>query len=887
MIVVGKPGRAFLLSVATVLTIVVTTASAVEDALSAHQQRLELPKEAVFKKVLENGLTILTKDSQPRDLTAIDITIKAGSSLEGEYAGSGISHFVEHMIFKGTKTRRPGDIEKEIKSYGGFINASTSHDLTSFTVTVPSAHLKETLSLLKDMFLNATFERLEFEKEREVILKEMKMNRDEPNARLSRLLYDTAYIGHPYKYPVIGYEEAFGALKREDLMRYYSRMYVPNGIVIAVVGGVAKIDLITAIEEEFKDFRRPDYRMEGSAVEPVQIAERRYEESMPISLSYLAIGFHSMRLLDTDLFAMDLLSMILGRGDNSRLNTILFKEKRMVHSISCWNYTPKDPGLFIVTAVLDKENLVAAEKAVLGDIDKLKKEGAKDDEMEAAKRMVLSDYLFSRQTLEAQARDISGNEVLTGDYAFSRRYVDGIQAVSKEDLKRVTNVYLRNENATIVRLVPPGFTIDETKSPIASMAEPIIKKGVLSNGLRILVREDRKTPTVSISVAMLAGLSVEDRRTNGVSNLTAMMLLKGTGSRKERDIKGALESRGGGIASFSGFNSFGVNLTLLKPDLDFALGILKDILTDSTFPKDELDKEKGLTLAMIKDEDDDIFERGVYLLRKNLFGDHPYGLRTIGEAESISSLKREDLLNFYRIYCRPENMVISISGDVEYESVVKKMKDAFGVMKSTTGPTIPAIGAGLAKALSQMVEMEKDQSLLLLGFKTASLKDDDRYPLELLGSVMSGSSGRLFHSLRDKRSLAYTLGCVQKFALDTGYLIFYVATTRERIAETKEALTEEIADIKERLIGDEELTLAKRELKSLHKIKMQTNDFFSFQAALDELYGLGYDNLYKYESRIDKVTRENIKEVANKYLNLGKSAQVIVTPPPAAKERTR
>ena len=173
--------------------------------------------------------------------------------------------------------------------------------------------------------------------------------------------------------------------------------------------------------------------------------------------------------------------------------------------------------------------------------------------------------------------------------------------------------------------------------------------------------------------------------------------------------------------------------------------------------------------------------------------------------------------------------------------------------------------------------MEKDQSLIILGFKTVSIKNSDKYALDILGSVLSGSSGRLFHSLRDKRSLAYTLGCVQKFGLDTGYLIFYVATTKERIAEAKAALIKEMDDIKQRLIADEELILAKRELNGRHKVKMQTNDFSSFQASMDELYGLGHDNLYKYESRIEAVAKEEIKDVANRYLDLEKCAQVIIT----------
>jgi len=166
----------------------------------------------------------------------------------------------------------------------------------------------------------------------------------------------------------------------------------------------------------------------------------------------------------------------------------------------------------------------------------------------------------------------------------------------------------------------------------------------------------------------------------------------------------------------------------------------------------------------------------------------------------------------------------------------------------------------------------------LAGFETVDLKSPDRYALDVLGSILSGQSGRLFDTLRGKQSLAYTLGCVQRLGLDTGFLVLYVATTKDKIAQSKRALLNQIKDIKQRMVDDAELISAERELCTNYQLGTQTNMFFSSTTALDELYGRGYDNLYRYEGEINKVTKDDVKRVADKYLNLNAYAEVVVAP---------
>lgn len=785
------------------------------------------------------------------------------------------------MVFKGTGKLGAGDVEKKIKSYGGILNGSVSRDMTAFNVTVPAERLKDTLILLKDILLNAKIDSGELAKEKEVIAKEIGLGNDEPRSLAFKLLNQTAYTSHTYRYPVIGYENKLRSLAREDVVKYYNRMYVPNRMVLTIAGGVDAASAIETAENVFMDFRQPEYGVSClSPPEKTQLGARSLTVEKNINLAYLEMGYRSTCLLDEDLFAMDVLAMILGRGNNSRLNTSLLKNKKLAFCVSCWNHTPQDPGLFVISAITAAENLNGAQIAAAEEIRKISEEGVNGEELENARRMVAADYIFSRQTIEEQSEDMASSYALTGSEDFSRRYVKRIQEVSKEDVMRVARKYLKPDNLTVVRIVPRAFETDKIARPAEAGAKPDtgIRKETLANGLRILIREDKKTPTVSVTAVVLAGLMVEDELTNGVSNLTAGTMLRGTKTRPERQIRGVLENMGGDISSFGGFNTAGLNMRILSADVDTALAILKDVLVNPVFLQDEIDKEKTLVLAEIKNEDDDIFRKNLNALRKAVFRGSPYAMRPIGEEKSIGPMTRRALVDFHKKYFVPDNMVISISGDISAKQAMDKLKAAFSGMKSS-GIKIqkPDIRVN-DRIKSQRLYMEREESLVTLGFRTVDMKSPDRYPLAVLGSVLSGSSGRLFNELRGRLSLAYNLGCAQRLALNAGYMVLYVATTKDRIPDVRRGLFTQIEEVSRKYVGDEELAMAKRELCTDYRIKAQTNDFFSYTSALDELCGLGYDNLYKYDREIEKITKEDVKRVAGKYLDPKTCAEVVVSP---------
>src|SRR3989338_1626608 len=558
-------------------------------------------EEPIQKLALDNGLTVIIKNSDKVPLVAVRLVIKTGSATEGRFAGSGISHFTEHMLFKGTPSRPVGQIEKQIKSYGGYINASTSHDTTDVHLLVKREYLKEVLELLSDLVFNPTFDKAEFEKEREVILSEIRMNRDEPSRSASVLLWSSAYLVHPYRYHVIGYEDLFKKITREDLIEYHSVKYIPNNCVLSIVGYVDVGKAVRAAKDIFGELPRGLDIQSARPIEPLQVSTRRAEEEIPqLKLSRAMIAFHGTALADEDLYPLDLLAVAVGEGESSRLYKRLVKDKKLAYSVSSYNYTPQDEGLFIIGIALEEEKIEEAVTEVLNELRKIKRSSLSSGELNKVKKSALSSFIYSKESIEAQADDYASNYALTGDYNFSKRYLRGIGAVKKRDVARVANKYLDLDNMTLAVIKAQKETTAGAVPASNENKKFDIKKTSLSNGATILLCEDHSLPIVSMNILFKGGVRTEDKTTNGLSYLMANALLQGTRLHSAEWIAKETESRGIIFTSFSGKNSFGISVKCLKDDFDFSLDLVSDILRHANFPEKEVGILKDLQLAAIK-----------------------------------------------------------------------------------------------------------------------------------------------------------------------------------------------------------------------------------------------------------------------------------------------
>ncbi len=322
------------------------------------------PNSTLLRKELSNGLTAIVSENHSMPLASVHVCVKTGSAREGSFEGAGISHFLEHMIFKGTDTLSPGSIGKKIKDMGGKTNAYTSFDYTVYHITAPSRHIKEMVNILSEQLMNASLDSQEFEKEREVILKEINMSLDDPDKYFARLIFSTAFVTHPYRHPVIGYEELFRKISRNELLQYYKRNYVPNNMVLVTQGDFNQYSVMEMVEESFGKYPRGHAIPLNRPIEPAQTGPRGKEEGFGVELARLAMGFHGPDIASQDLYAMDVLSVVLGQGEGSILYRKLREDKELVYSIEAWSYTPCDPGIFCITAILEEEHIEAVKKEI-------------------------------------------------------------------------------------------------------------------------------------------------------------------------------------------------------------------------------------------------------------------------------------------------------------------------------------------------------------------------------------------------------------------------------------------------------------------------------------------------------------------------------------------
>ncbi|HDM38012.1 MAG TPA: insulinase family protein, partial [Candidatus Omnitrophica bacterium] len=561
---------------------------------------------------LDNGLRILIKENHNHPLVAISALVDAGSSSEYGFYGSGISHFIEHMLFKGTEKYKTGEIHKIIQSLGGTINGYTTLDYTLYHVTVPVENFNTALDIISDMLQNATFNEDEFNKEKKVILEEIKMNEDKPEKSVLLNLWNEAFTKHPYRFPVIGKKLLFLNLTREDLFQFYKRRYAPNNIILSIAGDINHKDAYFKVSKLFSKFNPRPYEIKSlDSIEPRQRLKRKRIEEIETQLVYLALGFKSVDINSKDIYALDVLAHILGKGRSSRLALKLKDEEELVYSIESFNYTPKYKGLFIITATLEEDNLDDTICAIFKEIDRIKDKGVDETELEKAKNTILVNGLKYLQTLEAQVQDIATSLYFTNDADFTYKYLKRINQQTKRDIQRVAKKYLISERSTI-SLVLPKNKSSEVKHHNDDKSKEVkpIKKIILSNGITLLLKEDRSLPLVDIQLVFEGGLRYETKDNNGICNLMTQLFLEGTKNRTKYELNRSLEERGISINTFSQNNSFGISASLLSKDLEFAISLLSDVLLYPEFSKDALKHKKKIIKAAIRKEEDDIFSYG-------------------------------------------------------------------------------------------------------------------------------------------------------------------------------------------------------------------------------------------------------------------------------------
>ncbi|MFH0957698.1 MAG: pitrilysin family protein [Pseudomonadota bacterium] len=848
------------------------------------------------RHTLPNGLEVLIQEDHGKKVATAQLWVMVGSADE-DSSERGISHLIEHMAFKGTAKRGLGQIASEVEALGGEINAYTSWDETVFHITGPSTAIAQSLEILTDAVLHPTIDKDELSKEKQVVLEEILESAERPERKSSQLLFDTAYVSSPYKYPVIGFKDVVEKFSREDILAFRKKWYVPENMFFLVVGDVDTPAVIREIDKLTEDLKPIGFFRPPRPLEPIQkdirssyLADKNSRETR------MHIAFHVPAAVSVDVNPLDLAADILGGRESSRLVKSLKKEKGLVHSISAYAMTPKDPGVMVVSTTLDLANISAVTEGIMEEVAGLAKDPPSVAELDRAKVNLESQHVYSLETVQGVARSIGSSRADVGDPNYEEKYLILNRAVTPEEVSEVVRIYMRPSNATISVLSPEDgakdFNIDtqakiiggslaaEKRSPIAKMAdqkEPI--STTLSNGMKIILVPDDSNPIVSVKIAHLGGKRYETSETEGIMNFVAQMLPKGAGDLSEFEISRRIEDMGGRLSGFSGYDSFGLSTSFFSRHLEDGLKLVETIYSRPTFSPEIMERERQLIINRIKTEPDRPVQFAINLLNKAVFERHPYGFNKEGTLATVSKFSNQDLTECYRKYASPSNTVISIVGAIDPEKTLKILDNLFGVAPAEPfkAPAVPKENP-IVRPRETTVSIPRAKAHIAIGFNAVTMMDPDRYPLEVLNNLLSGQGGKLFLELRDKESLAYTVASFFRPSLQPGLFGFYIACDVPKAEKALSGLLGEINKIKSGAISEKDVKNSVTNLIGNHEISLQSTWSRAENFGLNTLYELGWNFEEEYIKKISEVKPEDVLRVAKKYLDPEKRAVVKILP---------
>jgi zinc protease len=856
----------------------------------------------VLEKILTSGLTVLVMEDHSSPVVAVQIWFKVGSVNETE-ENTGLAHFLEHMVFKGTEKHGVGEIANLIKAAGGNLNASTSYSYTMYYVVLPSRDFSLGLSVQADAMMHSSFAQKEFEKERIVVIDEARMYDDQPEAYTFYRTMELGFQVHNYRRPIAGYEHIVEKIERDQLLDFYGTYYRPANAVLVVVGDIEAETALEEIQEVYGGWKPGPVRANESPVEPEQQAFRFKMFRGSIDHAYAGVGFHIPSIVHEDYPALEVLSTLLGHGKSSRLYADVFEKKHLVTSASASVLAEKWPGFFQIYASMPEEKCFPALSGIFEELQRLRTGVVEESELIKVKRQLQKSNYGELETMEGQAANL-GYYQLLGDYRMADEHQEAIGKVTAVQVAAAAHKYLTLANCSVVAYLPEDATVSvpasadleaalgrslgpeaaapaaidttrttgrkadrrsraATKSRVGS-EKPPLELIELDNGLRILLKARPSIPLVSMVTLFHGGVSMEPAGQAGLSLLTQRLLLKGSRGYSVEEIARTVEEFGGGIESYSSYDTCGVAVSILAPFLESVRPVLGDVIKRPLFEATAVDHEKNNLLEKLAERNDNPVSYSIDRLFQYLYGTHPYANPNLGEAEQVKSLAANDCLGMFQRVLVPENMVLCLVGDITKERAVQLAGELYGDLKRSPRP-VPAASTPRRPdqpGLHLLTRPNIKQSVALVGYLAPPMMSREAIALEVLNGVLAGLGGRLFVELRDKRSLGYMTGS-SLLPLKEGSIFFgYANPKAEGVDEAVEVITRELEKVAGQLVEEKELARAKQWMLGSQVMRLQRNMAQAFAYGTNEVLGFGYDVVDRLPDIIRAVSREEIREAA-------------------------
>jgi zinc protease len=859
------------------------------------------------KYQLKNGMNVLLIESKKSPVVSIQMWVKTGSADEKKGI-EGISHFIEHLVFKGSEKFKTGEMAQLIEGSGGVLNAYTTFDQTVFYVTLSKNFVDSGLEVISEMMGRPKFDSGEIDNEREVVIEEIKRSLDNPYQQASRLLFSTMYEKHPYGIPVIGYDDNIRRVKREEIVDYYQKRYVPQNMNLVVVGDFDTAVMKKKIKTQYESFEKNKLLKVKRAAEKSSSKPKLRLQKSVFNESILYFSWPCPNAEHKDAVALLALSMILGQGDSSRLVHQLRNEKHLVNSIGASVFSPKDPGFFALSTALNQERILPMLEGVQSVICDFIKNGPTEAELRKAVRQIESEKLYSMETVDGLAGLYGHFEFLHKDYRYFDKVLKQIGSLTCGEIQSVARKYLNPRKMNVCLLAPVNpeeikgkiekwraslsAQFDQSaKSPTAPKKrlknlgvkwQPKAKNKTtapkfetLKSGLRVVTQKIAGAPVVSLRLGFLGGLRFEKASESGVNELTSRVWATGTRDLSEHEFNIKIEDMAAQLGAFGGRNSIGLSATALAPDTKEILGLVSDLLVAPRCEAAAIEREKGQMLENLKSRNDKPAQRCMLNLTEMMFEGHPYARDPIGTVETIANLRRENVIGHIEKVQRAKGGVVVIVGDFSESLIQKNIEKIDKALDRNSEKSVALSLAPMTKNRHRFVALDKEQSHVALAYRGLKIGSPERHTLEIMQSVLSGQGGRLFLELRDKASLAYTVSPIRMDGLEGGYFGAYIGCSPEKAKKAIAMMKTEFRKLMETDVSAAELERAKKYLLGRYDIARQRTSNLADSLLFDVLYGLGVNESETYRHDLEAVTAKDVRDLAAKIFNQSEVVSIV------------
>ena len=820
---------------------------------------------------LDNGQTVVIKEVKTNPIVTIDTWIKTGSINENE-ENNGVSHFLEHLFFKGSTNHAPGEFDKILETKGALTNAATSKDFTHYYITIPSKDFDLALEMHADMLLHPLIPRKELEKERKVVIEEIMKDANSPQTLVYDNLVKMLYTNHPYKRKVIGTADIISTIHRDKILEYYNQFYNPSNMVTIIVGDVDSNSAIEKVKKDFNaEFKKPIKNVYPQ--EKILTSQAKTLTYGDVQSGYMLVGFRGTKIDDKDSYTLDVLSTILGDGRSSVFYRNIKENKQLANSISAINTGFKDDGIFYISTNFAPDKCDKLQSAIFDEINHIQKNGITSEQLRLAKNIIERNTYYERESISNIAGEIGYTVVTTDDTKFYENYIDNIKKVTQDDVKRVANKYLGVEKSAVSILLPECSKevkiSNTTPAPAKFISEnKTTQKYELANGATLLFTPNQVNDIIAISIFSKGGEFTET--IPGTAQMTASLMTKGTNKYSSAEFAKVLEDNGIKIVPSASTDKFSISVLTTKNEFDKTLELLNEVINNASLDDYEIEKTKKDKLNAIKKSKDIPLNIAIDNYKTLIFENSPYSNSNSVLEKSLPKITKTDIKHYYDKTFYPQNIVISINGNVNKEKTLNEFTKIFNAKKGEkfdyAKHSIPALSTG-KKVSTQIKDLKTDW--IIMGWQTSGvLNRKDYAALQVIDSLLgTGMSSRLFKNLRDCDGLAYQLGSQYSPNVLKGSFITYIGTNPENLDYAQKRMLEEVFRLKTEFVGSKELQEAKDKLLGHYIIGQETNLDKATTIGWFEASGRGYNFDNDYAKLINSVTESDIIEVANKYFN--------------------